>query len=341
MRTASFCSALSSRALNSMLLTIATAGASAAAHAAACKVTDHQWFANFTKSPLSTDLLVARDLSTDGSGSPFNVTATEMRGYGGRPAPMHGDPWAGSVSGSTIKLKITSGSFFKGASFADQECTGTFSADCASIDWGPKGCLASPSKPGKPPAKDASALSWCGAWTPGCKSQVPAYGFGMSFWDVFDNNMVLQMEPAAAAVYGIATPTATAVSVTVTEHSTGTSYTVVADKLGINATHQPTGPEFAGMHSTAAPQFAWKALLKPAAAGGNYTLLAKVRTVFFSKLIILPRQARDKHRDNSQNRPFSCSAPAARRTASTRTLPSPTLPSGMSTTAPARATCVT
>ena len=28
----------------------------------------------------------------------------------------------------------------------------------------------------------------------------------MSFWDVFDDNMVLQMEPAAAAVYGVVTP---------------------------------------------------------------------------------------------------------------------------------------
>jgi hypothetical protein len=126
------------------------------------------------------------------------------------------------------------------------------------------------------------------------------------------------MEPAAAAVYGIATPTATAVSITVTEHTTGKSYTVVADKLGTNgglpphsshiplifshmsqiplaflsdfsqtslrvlrvlslftATHQPVGPEFAGMHSTAGPHFAWKALLKPTAAGGNYTLFAK------------------------------------------------------------------
>ena len=83
------------------------------------------------------------------------------------------------------------------------------------------------------------------------------------------------MEPAAAAVYGIANPTSTAVSVTVAEHTSGMSYTVVADKLGANATHQPTGPEFAGMHSKDAPHFAWKALLKPTAAGGNYTLFAK------------------------------------------------------------------
>jgi hypothetical protein len=48
---------------------------------------------------------------------------------------------------------------------------------------------------------------------------------------------------------GIANPSATAVSVTVTDISSGESYTVQADKLGPTATHQPVGPEFAGMHN--------------------------------------------------------------------------------------------
>lgn len=236
---------------------------------AACTIDGHMWVANFTqRTLLQQDILVARNLTVDGSA--FNISAVEMHGYGGRPALMHGDPWAGTVSGNTVKLKITAGSYFKGANFVDQECTGTFSDDCTAIDWGAEGCLRAGSGP-----KTPGAPKWCGAWTAGCPTQAPAYGYGMSFWDVFDDNMVLQMEPAAASVYGIATATASAVSVTVTEHTSGKSYTVQADRLGPDAVHQPVGPEFAGMHSTAAPHFAWKALLKPAAAGGNYTIFAK------------------------------------------------------------------
>ena len=54
------------------------------------------------------------------------------------------------------------------------------------------------------------ASQWCAAWSAGCPSPKPPYRWGMSFWDVFDDNMVLQMEPAAAAVYGVATATCTA-----------------------------------------------------------------------------------------------------------------------------------
>jgi hypothetical protein len=99
----------------------------------------------------------------------------------------------------------------------------------------------------------------------------------MSFWDVFDNNMVLQRAPAAAAVYGIVPSTATAVSVTITESGSATSYTVQA-KVGVDAVHQPEGPGFEGVGSgvpIGSPYVAWKALLKPTVAGGNYTLFAE------------------------------------------------------------------
>ena len=63
---------------------------------------------------------------------------------------------------------------------------------------------------------------------------------------------------------------------TVTEHTSGTSYTVQAGKIGVDAVHQPVGPAFAGMHgSSPGPWTAWKVLLKPTKAGGNYTLFAQ------------------------------------------------------------------
>jgi len=171
------------------------------------------------------------------------------------------------MSGNTIKLTVYAGSLGKDQDFPAQQCTGTFSASCATIDWGPQGCFHT-ANPNDPPP-----TTWCGAWTPNCSSPSAPYGLGMSLWDVFDNNMVLQMEPAAAAVYGIAPQSATDISVTITEDS-GTSYTVQA-KLGMDAVHQPFGPKFAAMVGhVPGPFFAWKVLLKPTAAGGNYTIFA-------------------------------------------------------------------
>ena len=57
----------------------------------------------------------------------------------------------------------------------------------------------------------------------------PAFGFG----SVFGSWMVLQQQPAAAAVYGLMGPGGTAVKVTVTDTHAGTSYTVDA-KVGLD-----------------------------------------------------------------------------------------------------------
>ena len=207
--------------------------------------------------------LYVTDLGSDGSESLFNIT-------GKTSSAPHVPVGQGSVSGNTVKLTIFGGSFGKDQSFIPQVCSGTIGPDCATIDWGPQGCFKQ-SNDGR-----NVCAAWCAAWTPGCASPVPWYPLGMSFWDTFGDNMVLQMEPAAAAVYGVATPTATHVNITVTESgSAASTYTVQATWLGYNATHQPVGPEFAGMDPGIEPLFAWKALLRPTAAGGNYTLFAQ------------------------------------------------------------------
>ncbi len=65
------------------------------------------------------------------------------------------------------------------------------------------------------------------------------------------DNMVLQQQPAQAAVYGVVTGNTTNVSVTVTDES-GISYSVLA----------------------IVAQGLWKALLHPAPPGGNFTITA-------------------------------------------------------------------
>ena len=67
---------------------------------------------------------------------------------------MRGNPWQGTVSGNTVKLTVTTASFFKGANVIDQQCTGTFSADCSVIDWGP------PNSPLNSLSRAASLAYW-------------------------------------------------------------------------------------------------------------------------------------------------------------------------------------
>lgn len=206
--------------------------------------------------------LVVSDLGVGNSETRFNIS-----GMGATTTLV--PVGSGSVSGNSIKLQVFGGSFGKDQGFIAQSCSGTFSEDCTAINWGPAGCLQLPGD------RSQKVTTWCGAWTEGCNSPPPPYGFGMSFWHTLGDNMVLQQGPAAAAVYGIATPTATAITVTVTDEASGVNYTVKAT-LGVNATHQPIGPAFAGLGSAApGPYFAWKALLKPQSAGGNYTVFAE------------------------------------------------------------------
>ena len=109
------------------------------------------------------------------------------------------------------------------------------------------------------------------------------WGFDAGFGD----NMVLQRAPAAAAVYGyLDTSAATAVKVTVSDAS-GPLYSVDAT---LNATLQPFGDgwgarpcpkavcppyDMATFTPFAFPLPTWKALLRPAPAGGNYTITAE------------------------------------------------------------------
>jgi sialate O-acetylesterase len=97
----------------------------------------------------------------------------------------------------------------------------------------------------------------------------PSFGFS----SVLGDWMVLQQNPAAAAVYGPVSAGATGVTVTVSDGKT--SYDVVA-KVGKYATHQPygyvdtkTGAQLPVVAET------WKAVLHPTAAGGDYTITAK------------------------------------------------------------------
>ena len=97
----------------------------------------------------------------------------------------------------------------------------------------------------------------------------PPAPFGFS--PVFGDYMVLQQGPAAAAVYGPAPTGATAVSVTVG----GTMSYEVAAVVGKGATHQPVGYVDPSGQPLPALANSWKAVLKPAAAGGDFTVTAR------------------------------------------------------------------
>ena len=99
----------------------------------------------------------------------------------------------------------------------------------------------------------------------------PSFGFSA----VLGDWMVLQQQPSAAAVYGTATIGAKSVTVTVSDGKT--SYDVTAT-VGKDATHQPIG--YVDPSTGAQLPFiaqTWKALLKPTAAGGDYTITAKCK----------------------------------------------------------------
>eukprot|EP00041_Stephanoeca_diplocostata_P010993 m.177446 g.177446 ORF g.177446 m.177446 type:complete len:685 (-) comp18367_c0_seq2:175-2229(-) len=90
----------------------------------------------------------------------------------------------------------------------------------------------------------------------------------LAFSPVYGSNMLLERAPAKAAAYGTLGEGGTAVAVTVSGE--GTSYTVNAV---INDTYQPEG--YVNPDGTPYPVVpSWKALLKPTAAGGNYTITA-------------------------------------------------------------------
>ena len=121
---------------------------------------------------------------------------------------------------------------------ARQLCLGKPNCTLTSTNdiWGPDPC------PGRPKTLAVQAA---------CDSGAHCYAIG--FNSTFGDNMVLQQAPAAAAVFGTVTGATTNVSVTVLDQASGASYSVSAD-VGQGGL--------------------WKALLRPAPAGGNFSITA-------------------------------------------------------------------
>eukprot|EP01052_Picozoa_sp_SAG31_P017618 SAG31_NODE_1213_length_9359_cov_4.298164_13_plen_206_part_00 len=94
-----------------------------------------------------------------------------------------------------------------------------------------------------------------------------------SFGPAFGTNMVLQQQPAKAAVYGYLGAGGTSVKVTVSSGGKDL-YSIDADLQ--TTLHQPFGTEYGvktfNHYNRSVP--AWKALLKPTSAGGDYTITA-------------------------------------------------------------------
>ena len=122
---------------------------------------------------------------------------------------------------------------------ARSKCLGQPSCALASsnAEWGPDPC------PGRP--KQLAVAAQCDAG---------AHCYAMAFNGTLGDNMVLQRAPAAAAVYGVVTGATTNVTVTVADQGAGGAAYTVAAVVGQGGQ--------------------WKALLRPAAAGGNYTVTA-------------------------------------------------------------------
>ena len=90
----------------------------------------------------------------------------------------------------------------------------------------------------------------------------------------FDSDMVLQRSPAKAAVYGELIGDGNGASVSVTVSGGGSSYTVQALIASAPAYCLPSDPAHATDGCAANYSASWKAFLKPAPAGGEYTITA-------------------------------------------------------------------
>ena len=117
---------------------------------------------------------------------------------------------------------------------------------------------------------------------------VPSTPPPLSFAAPFGDNMVLQQQPAIAAVYGFGG--SKGVTVTITDEETGkVAYTVEAK---LNVTAQPFGDDFGVRPANTynpwnAPLPTWKALLKPTPPGGSFTIkatTASLQTVSISNV---------------------------------------------------------
>ena len=146
------------------------------------------------------------------------------------------------------------------------ECTGHHNCDFnldsktgqISTYWG-KFCVGAVEPPAKP--------------TPAPTPPTPDYNGTIGFSDACGSHMVLQQQPAKAAVYGPVGTTSgggqPAVEVTVSTAG-GSSYTVQA-----SIAHDPSASPFSPSVNYG---LSWKALLHPAPAGGNITITASCKS---------------------------------------------------------------
>ena len=123
-------------------------------------------------------------------------------------------------------------------------------------------------------ATTKEALMLCALITSTSTATLPSLPT-FQFSPVHGDDMVLQQQPARAAVYGYTGAGGTAVTVTVTNTATMQSYSVHA---ALNTTRQAFGAGFESFASKANPWnvslSTWKALLKPTTAGGDYSITA-------------------------------------------------------------------
>lgn len=145
-----------------------------------------------------------------------------------------GEPTGNCSSGFAVNPACTT--FASSMARAKQLCLGQPSCVLESNNaiWGPDPC------PGEPKTLTVDV---------DCDSG--AHCYAISFNSTLGDNMVLQQQPAHAAVFGLVVGNTTNVTVTVSDES-GSSYSVAAVVAGGQ----------------------WKALLEPTAAGGNYTITA-------------------------------------------------------------------
>ena len=147
----------------------------------------------------------------------------------------YGTPQGNCSSGFSVDPKCTTSA--ASLEKAKQLCLGSPSCEleCNNGAWGPDPC------PGVPKTLAVSAQCDSGA-----------HCYDISFNSTLGSNMVLQQQPAAAAVYGAVIGATTNVTVTIVDSGGGASYTVGA----------------------AVTQGLWKALLRPTPAGGNFSITA-------------------------------------------------------------------
>jgi hypothetical protein len=125
-----------------------------------------------------------------------------------------------------------------------------------------------PAKPQPPPARPAPPA--CGPFPSATKGSLNPWsgctvGATLNFSSVFSDNMVLQMQPAKAAVYGTLGSGATS----------GAEVTVSVSASGGGGGAKAVQQQYSVAAEVDAAAGTWKVFLKPHAAGGSYTVTAR------------------------------------------------------------------